>query len=384
MEIFLPYIIYSVVVGIGLSIFHLIRSKNNIPLRLLGWLTLFPAIGLGKLHYYLQTKEKSTPDYPQKWYVLGSVVRINTWFILLQLLLPLVLVFIVFSFNLSGVMTSGIDWFDGAFAFLFGLGALAILFGFILYSIFWLGIQYLLLVAWPRSEQRKVERALYQKSIQHTTNVNPMTDNRKPIALLPSINTHVSQYITRFQHIPSARKKELAQVADYIKQKHENQTTINLIFICTHNSRRSQFGQIWAAVAAAYYGIKNVHTFSGGTEETAFNKRAVSAIKRVGFKVEGTMGTNPRYSVRFSEEAGALNCFSKTIDNPTNPQKGFAAIITCSDADKRCPIVHGAEYRARIKYEDPKFADRTETEAKVYDQRCEQIATEMLYMFSKV
>ncbi|MBP9150929.1 MAG: protein-tyrosine-phosphatase [Flavobacteriales bacterium] len=202
--------------------------------------------------------------------------------------------------------------------------------------------------------------------------------------MLRDIHIYVLSLVSEFKTIPSARRKELEEVATYIKDKIAKGETVNLIFICTHNSRRSQFGQVWAATAAAYYGVRNVNIFSGGTEETAFNKRAVDAIKRVGFKVDGTVSTNPRYSVRFSDETGALDCFSKTFDHAANPQKGFAAIMTCSDADENCPIILGAEYRARITYEDPKISDLTESEIATYDERCAQIATEMLYLFSKV
>ena len=137
-------------------------------------------------------------------------------------------------------------------------------------------------------------------------------------------------------------------------------------------------------MAATKYGVKGVLTYSGGTEGTAFNKRAVEACKRAGLKFNGTVGTNPRYNVRFSDSAGALDCHSKTFDNPANPQQGFASIMTCSDADENCPIIHGAEFRASLTYDDPKIADKTTEEAAKYDERCKQIATEMLYLFSKV
>ena len=53
-----------------------------------------------------------------------------------------------------------------------------------------------------------------------------------------------------------------------------------LIFICTHNSRRSQLAQVWAGTAARVFGIAGVETFSGGTEVTAFNPRAIAAAER--------------------------------------------------------------------------------------------------------
>jgi hypothetical protein len=58
--------------------------------------------------------------------------------------------------------------------------------------------------------------------------------------------------------------------------------------------------------------------------------------------------------------------------------------MTCSDADAACPIVFGAAERISIPYDDPKAADGTPDEAAVYDERCRQIAREMLYVFSRV
>ena len=60
------------------------------------------------------------------------------------------------------------------------------------------------------------------------------------------------------------------------------------------------------------------------------------------------------------------------------------AVMTCSDADEACPIVQGADARFAIPYEDPKAFDGTREEAWAYDERCRQIAREMLYVFSKV
>jgi hypothetical protein len=58
--------------------------------------------------------------------------------------------------------------------------------------------------------------------------------------------------------------------------------------------------------------------------------------------------------------------------------------MTCSDADASCPIVQGAEARFAIPYDDPKKSDGSEREAEVYNERCRQIAREMLYLFSRV
>lgn len=198
------------------------------------------------------------------------------------------------------------------------------------------------------------------------------------------LKTYISDLISGFNSIPSARKEELKRAADYILSKLEKNETAKLNFICTHNSRRSHLAQIWTAVAANYYGIQNIETYSGGTEATAFNPRAVAALERAGFKVENPGGDNPNYRVYFDDESAPLTCFSKTYDDPVNPGKEFAAVMTCSDADENCPFVPGAEFRIPITYRDPKESDGTEREANVYDERCKQIGTEMFYMVSLV
>ena len=47
-------------------------------------------------------------------------------------------------------------------------------------------------------------------------------------------------------------------------------------------------------------------------------------------------------------------------------------------------MVLGAAERIAITYEDPKAFDGTDREAEAYDERCRQIAREMLYVFSLV
>jgi len=142
--------------------------------------------------------------------------------------------------------------------------------------------------------------------------------------------------------------------------------------------------QIWAAASAAHYEIPGVASYSGGTEATAFHPNAVDAIRRAGFVVDDPGGENPRYEVRFSEATAPVHCFSKVYDDPANPQKDFAAVMTCSQADAACPVVHGAALRVPITYEDPKAADGSPEEPAVYDERCRQIGREMLYLMSRV
>jgi len=199
------------------------------------------------------------------------------------------------------------------------------------------------------------------------------------------VETKMKQLKDSFSLISDDRKELLNQFAEYISNKLKADKEINLTFICTHNSRRSHISQIWAQTAAEYFNIPNIKCYSGGTEATAFNPRAVKAMQKAGFKIDKQDDSeNPVYLVYYSDEKEPIKCFSKVYSDEFNPQKDFAAIMTCSDADENCPVVFGAEARFPIRYEDPKEFDGTELEEAKYDERVEQIGREMLYAFSKV
>jgi len=199
------------------------------------------------------------------------------------------------------------------------------------------------------------------------------------------IKLYCDNLITEFDAIPKERKTLLENISNYISVKKESSQAIQLIYICTHNSRRSHFGQIWAQVAANYYNVKNVATFSGGTEATAFNSNAINAVKRVGFGVTSLdETTNKKHHVVYDETENPITCFSKVYDDAQNPQTNFAAIMTCSDAEENCPFIPGVELRIGTTYDDPKAFDNTPLQDAKYDERCKQIALETLYVFSKV
>lgn len=202
--------------------------------------------------------------------------------------------------------------------------------------------------------------------------------------MFQKIKERCEQLIKAFDTIPEDRKKILKQLSEYIQEKKNANLPINLVYICTHNSRRSHFGQVWASVAADYYAIDNVHTFSGGTEATAFNPNAIHALKLSGFDMKSDdSSTNPIYFVKYGEEK-YTTCFSKLFDDAHNPSSNFAAIMTCSHAEENCPFVSGADLRIAITYEDPKEFDGTIQQEEMYMERSNQIAMECLYVFSLV
>jgi arsenate reductase (thioredoxin) len=208
-----------------------------------------------------------------------------------------------------------------------------------------------------------------------------LADNSMPAKL----QSYLDQRIQEFDEIPAARREQLQGLIDFIAPRADAGEPSRLTFICTHNSRRSQMAQVWAAVAARHFGIEGVESFSGGTEITAFNPRTVAALERAGLKaavVERSL--NSHYLVTYHQDAEPLDCFSKLYDMPPNPRDDYCAVMTCSDADEECPLVPGSAARISLPYVDPKEADDTPAESQAYDERCRQICREMLYMFSQV
>lgn len=185
--------------------------------------------------------------------------------------------------------------------------------------------------------------------------------------------------------ITQERKLALAPLVVYIQEKLNSKSEIRLNFICTHNSRRSHFSQVWAQTIATHFKVDNVICYSGGTEATALFPMVAETLQRSGFKIDVLAeGTNPIYSIKYSDNQHPIIGFSKTYDSSFNPSSEFAAIMTCSHADGNCPMISGAEMRIPITYEDPKVSDGTQEQESVYNERSLQIATELKYVFSKI
>ena len=136
-----------------------------------------------------------------------------------------------------------------------------------------------------------------------------------------SLNAYILAVSKSESDLEPKRIQQLEPLSRYIFNKISRGEAADLNFICTHNSRRSHFGQIWLQMAAAYYEIDLVKVYSGGTEETAFNSRAVGALQRAGFAVEVGIGANPRYEISSSLGNLHLVSFSKKYDHLENPKK---------------------------------------------------------------
>lgn len=203
------------------------------------------------------------------------------------------------------------------------------------------------------------------------------------IILFPEIENVINTL--NFESISDERKIILQPLVDFIQRKANIGQEIRLNLICTHNSRRSHLSQVWAQTAAANYNVKNVFCYSGGTEVTALFPVAAKTLAKQGFQIKTIAeGSNPVYAIKYAENEHPVIGFSKTFDDDFNPQSEFAAILTCSSADKGCPFIAGAEKRIPVTFEDPKAFDNSPQQAEKYEERSIQIATEMFYVFSQI
>lgn len=201
--------------------------------------------------------------------------------------------------------------------------------------------------------------------------------------MYPNLKNFIDRLKT--DSIPAERQAILQVLVAYIQDKVRAHEAVRLNFICTHNSRRSHLSQIWAQVMAVYFNIPEVTSYSGGTEATAMFPVVGETLKVQGFEIKALSDAkNPVYAIKFSDNDHPIIGFSKTYDDAFNPVSGFAAIMTCSQADAGCPFIAGAEQRIPITYEDPKAFDGTPQQSEKYAERSVQIATELCYVFSKI
>lgn len=101
-----------------------------------------------------------------------------------------------------------------------------------------------------------------------------------------------------------------------------------LLFLCTHNSCRSQMAE---AVANHYLG-DTCQAFSAGTESTRVNPLAALVLTELG------IDTSTLRSKTMDEFAG------QTFDH---------VVTLCGDANEKCPLFFGRVERIHRGFEDP-------------------------------
>ena len=206
----------------------------------------------------------------------------------------------------------------------------------------------------------------------------------KTAALHPALEATFARWAGEGPTGDTAHRERLQGLATAVRDRLQTAGSADVLFVCTHNSRRSHIAQILGLAAARRAGLGDVRTFSGGTETTAFNPRAIAALRRVGVEIGDAGGDNPHHQVRIGPGVAPVEAFSKRMEDPPNPASKFVAVMTCTQADATCPYVPGAASRVAVPYEDPKVADGTPEETARYDERVAQIGRDLAWVFARV
>ena len=114
-------------------------------------------------------------------------------------------------------------------------------------------------------------------------------------------------------------------------------TRRRVLFLCTHNSARSQMAEgLLRATAGDRFEVA-----SAGTEQTRVNPLAVRAMDELGIDIG--------------------NYESKTLDRFLGERWDYV-ITVCDSANEACPVFPGAAHRLHWGFDDPSRATGTDDE----------------------
>jgi arsenite transporter len=200
----------------------------------------------------------------------------------------------------------------------------------------------------------------------------------EPMSLHPTLALYFDARRHDNAEISPARLDMLRRLGEAIRGQLGTTGHCDVVFICTHNSRRSQMSQALLQALSAQVAWRGVLAHSAGTVATAVAPPVLTALREAGFTIDGGHDADPdRHLLRFANDAPPLPLFSKTLGDASLPRDGFIAVMTCDDADEACPVIPGAAVRTALPFIDPKTADDTPDEAQAYATTCARIAHEL-------
>ncbi|HLL97766.1 MAG TPA: arsenate reductase ArsC [Rubrobacteraceae bacterium] len=135
-------------------------------------------------------------------------------------------------------------------------------------------------------------------------------------------------------------------------------TTRRVLFLCTHNSARSQMAEGLLRHLAG----DRFEVMSAGTEATSVRSEATEAMSELGVDISGQE--------------------SKTLERYLGEPFDYVVTV-CDDANEACPVFPGAENRLHWSLQDPSRAEgseeqRLEVFRKVRDEIQTRISEELL------
>ncbi|MBS0001177.1 MAG: hypothetical protein KFF73_19490 [Cyclobacteriaceae bacterium] len=209
---------------------------------------------------------------------------------------------------------------------------------------------------------------------------------REPNKLYPILFNYARNLYEDYNSsIPMERRFVLDEIADYIIGSSQFEGEASLVIIGSNNSTRSILAEAWAKAAAYYYGISNIHVFSGGLNISSISTNAVIALEKAGFIVYKTRnGQNPPYEIKYSYNIPPVYIQSKKHNDTNNPKEGYGIIVVCPNADSNLSAMKGNNFRTSLYYFDPRAYDLAEDSLDQYLLRSREIATEMFYIFYRL
>lgn len=186
--------------------------------------------------------------------------------------------------------------------------------------------------------------------------------------------------------IPPARADTIRAIASAVAEANASAGMAHVVFVCQHNSRRSQFSEVWLREAAARADVTGMLVSSAGLSETAVDKRTIAALQRAGFATGRPLlkrwhTRNPRFTCAAITEKGDVRralLFSKTVPAGLRDKCGLVVVTVCGAKDDgACPYVAGAAANIAMPYADPGEANGTAKEDMSYDEASAIIAREM-------
>jgi arsenate reductase len=132
----------------------------------------------------------------------------------------------------------------------------------------------------------------------------------------------------------------------------------NILFLCTHNSARSQMAEGLLRHLAG----DRFEVYSAGTEATSVRPEAIAAMAELGVDISGQE--------------------SETLDRYLGEPFDYVVTV-CDDANEACPVFPGAKNRLHWSFRDPSRAtgsdeERLEVFREVRDQIRGRIERELV------
>ena len=132
-----------------------------------------------------------------------------------------------------------------------------------------------------------------------------------------------------------------------------------VLFLCTHNSARSQMAEGLLRHTAA----DRFEVFSAGTEETRVNPFAIEAMSEIGIDITSHS--------------------SKTLDRYLDEAIDYVVTV-CDNANESCPVFPHAVERIHWSFEDPSLATGSHGECLAEFCRIRDQIAEKLRFFESV